>query len=82
MPIFLGVHDFGGPLTKEQAEDNWTRYSASAKKQGAKPWKVYFDLAEGKSWCLTEADSADVVNTAHNDENLPTKELHEVQKLS
>ena len=82
MTIFLGVHEFGGPLTQEQAEDNWKRYSAAATKMGATPKGVYFDIEHGRSWCITEADSADVVNSAHDEEHLPTKELIEVQKLT
>lgn len=81
MPVFLGVHDFGGALTKEQMEDNWNRYQEACKKHGAEAWKVYYNAEAGKSWCVTEAESADVVSAAHNDENLPTKELIEVQKL-
>jgi len=81
MPVFLGVHDFGKPITKEEMEGNWKRYQESAKKHGAEAWKVYYNAEAGKSWCITEAESADVVNAAHNDENLPTKELFEVEKL-
>lgn len=82
MPVFLGVHDFGKTLTKEQMEDNWKRYSESCKKHGAEAWKVYYNLEAGKAYCVTEAESANAVNAAHNDENLPTKELIEVQKLN
>ena len=82
MPVFLGVHDFGKPLTEEEIKDNWSRYQQSCEKHGAQAWKVYYNLEAGRSWCVTEAPSADVVNIAHNDENLPTKELIEVQKLS
>jgi len=81
MPVFLGVHDFGGPISKEQMEDNWKRYSESCKKHGAEAWKVYFNLEAGKAYCVTEAESADVVNTAHNEIDKPTKELIEVEKL-
>ena len=81
MPIFLGIHEFGEPLTQERMDDAWKRYSASCEKHGAKAHKVFYNLEAGRSWCITEADSADVVDAAHNDENLPTKEVIEVQKL-
>jgi hypothetical protein len=82
MAMFLGVHDFGEPLTQEKMDDAWMRYSASCEKHGAKAHKVFYNLEQGRSWCITEAESADVVNMAHNEEKLPTKELYEVQKLS
>lgn len=82
MPVFLGMHDFEKALTKEQMEDNWKRYSESAKLHGAEAWKVYYNLEAGRTWCVTEAKSAEDVNAAHNDVDLPTEELIEVQKLS
>ena len=82
MPVFLGIHDFGKVITKDEMEDKWKRYSESCKKHGAQAWKVYYTLEAGRSWCVTEAESADVVHAAHNDENLPTKELIEIQKLT
>jgi len=81
MAVFLGVHDFGAPLTEEEVKEKWGRYQQSCKKHGAQAWKLYYNAKEGRSWCITEAESADVVNAAHNDEDLPTKELFEVQKL-
>lgn len=81
MPVFLGVHDFGKPLSEEEMKDKWTRYSESCKKHGAEAWKVYYNTEAGKSWCVTEAESADAVNAAHGAVNLPTKELIEVKKL-
>lgn len=81
MPVFLGVHEFGGPITEADAKDKWERYSKSCKKHGAEAFKVYFNLESGRSWCITEAESKEVVDTAHNDENLPTKEVIEVQKF-
>jgi len=81
MPVFLGIHDFGGPLTEEEMKHNWEMYQESCKKHGAEAWKVYYNLEEGKVFCVTEAKSADDVNAAHNDIERPTKELHEVQKL-
>jgi hypothetical protein len=82
MPVFLGIHEFGEPLTQERMDDAWKRYSESCKKHGAKAWKVYYNLESGRTWCITEAESADVVDAAHNDESLPTKEVIEIQKLS
>lgn len=81
MPVFLGVHDFGSALTKEQMEDNWKRYNECCGKHGAEAWKVYYNAEAGKSWCITEAKSAADVDAAHAEANLPTKELYEVQKL-
>ncbi|HSX18310.1 MAG TPA: nickel-binding protein [Candidatus Saccharimonadales bacterium] len=81
MPIYLGVHDFGGPFTEDQMKANWAKYQESAKNHGATPHKVFYNAEEGKSYCITEAESADVVNEAHNAVDLPTKELHEVSKL-
>ncbi len=82
MAIFLGVHEFGEPISQEKMDDNWARYSESAQKHGAKAHKVFYNLEQGRSWCVTEAESADVVHAAHNDVELPTKDLIEVHKLS
>ena len=81
MAIFLGVHDFGSAMSEEQSKANWEKYSESARKHGAEPLKVFYNAGEGKAYCITEAESADVVNEAHNAVELPTKELHEVKKL-
>ncbi len=49
MPVFLGIHEFGEPLTQERMDDAWKRYSESCKKHDAKAWKVYYNLEQGKS---------------------------------
>jgi hypothetical protein len=82
MAMFLGVHEFGEPLTQEKMDDAWAKYSKSCMEHGCEAHKVFYNLAEGKSWCITEAESADVVNQAHNAVELPTKQLFEVSKLS
>jgi uncharacterized protein YaaR (DUF327 family) len=82
MAIFLGVHEFGERLTQEKMDENWAKYSNSCKEHGAQAHKVFYNLAEGKSWCITEAESADAVNEAHNAVELPTKQLFEVSKFS
>jgi hypothetical protein len=81
MPIFLGVHDFGGPFSDEEMQTNWDKYKESAKKHSAHAIAVYYDKEAGKSFCVTKAESAEMVNDAHNDVKLPTKELHQIQRL-
>jgi hypothetical protein len=81
MGIYLGVHDFGSPFSDEEMQANWDKYKESAKKHGAHAIAVYYDKEAGKSFCITKAESSDVVDQAHNDVELPTKELHQIQRL-
>jgi len=81
MPLFLGIHNVGRALTDEEIEDIWTRYKEAAKNHGAEGHKTFYNGAMGRAFCLTEADSAEDVDAAHADIDMPTNELIEVHKL-
>lgn len=81
MPIFLGTHDFKGEVTKEEMEEIWKNYSEACKKHGATGHKVFFNAESGRTWCITEAESAEAVTAAHNEVGKPTIELFEVEKI-
>ena len=81
MPIFLGVHDMGETISDEMAEESWSKYQKAAKKHGDEPWKTYYNAKEGRAFCITEAESAKVVQDAHDEAGVPVKEVIEVQKL-
>jgi uncharacterized protein DUF4242 len=81
MPVFLGIHEMGRSGTDEEVAKAWEAYKVACEKAGCKPWKAYYNAEQGRAWCVTEAASADEVQKAHDDAQVPIKEILEVKKL-
>lgn len=82
MATFLGVHDMNGPMEDQAVTKNWEAYKASCLKMGLSPKHAHTSAQRGKAFCITEADSADLVQKAHDDAQVPVNEIIEVQDLS
>ena len=81
MPLFLGIHEMGSPLEEGLAKESWQAYKAACQKAGGSPKHTHYNAAQGRAFCLTEAQSADVVQKAHDEANVPLKEVIEVKEL-
>lgn len=79
MATFLGVHDFGGPMEEGMGQKSWEKYKESCAKMGIKPIHAHLSDKAGRGYCLTEADSPEEVQKAHDDVGVPVKEIIEVQ---
>jgi hypothetical protein len=79
MATFLGIHDMGGSITNDKMGANWDAYKAACDKLGCSAIHVHYSAAQGRAFCLTEADSAEQVQKAHDAANVPLKELLQVQ---
>jgi len=82
MAQFLGIHNISKMLIDESKPiegDPWTAYKASCAKRGdCKALHVHFNEKAGKAFCVSEAESADVVRAAHADVNLALEDIIEV----
>jgi hypothetical protein len=79
MALFLGVHDMGQAMTDEQMKGSWEAYKAACDKRGCKGLRAHINAGQGKAYCLTEASSSNDVQAAHDDAQVPVKEIVEVQ---
>jgi hypothetical protein len=79
MAMFLGVHDMGGAVDDGTMGQNWSNYKAACANYGIKPLHVHFSGQKGRAYCVTEADSADQVQKAHQEAGAPPLEIIEVQ---
>ena len=79
MATFLGFHDMGGSTTDEAMGKNWGTYKAACDELGIKAQHVHFNAGAGRAFCVTEADSADQVQKAHQEAGVPLIEVLEVQ---
>lgn len=81
MSEFLGVHKIPSgtedAMSEDEIRDGFKKYKEAAAKLGLKASHVHISMEKGFAYCLTEADSADQVRTAH--ENIaPLEDVIEV----
>jgi hypothetical protein len=81
MATFLGIHDMGGPVADDGINSNWEAYKAACAALGITPKHAYSSAQQGKAYCVTEAGSAEQVQTAHDDAKVPVTEILEVKDL-
>jgi hypothetical protein len=81
MALFLGIHNMSGPTEDEAITGNWEKYKAACKDLGCSPVRAYSSGGAGKAFCVTEAESADMVQKAHDQANVPINEIIEVKEL-
>lgn len=81
MALFIGIHNMGGPVSDEAVANNWESYKAACTSLGCSPKHAHSNAGQGKAFCLTEADTADLVQKAHDNANVPVNEIIEVKEL-
>ncbi len=82
MAIFLGVHNMGNGVTEDMIAQSWEKYKAACVKAGLNAKHAHSTAVQGKAFCITEAESADAVQKAHDDAGVPVNEIFEVQDLN
>lgn len=79
MPQFLGIHDLGAPTDNATVEDGWSKYKKACSNHECRPLHVHYNVDAGRAFCVTEAESADQVQAAHDEAEVPLKEVLEVK---
>ncbi len=81
MALFMGIHDMGGEATDEAIEQSWSAYKEACVKLGCSPQHAHYNASLGRAYCITEADSADMVQKAHDDAQVAVSEVLEIKEL-
>ncbi len=81
MALFIGIHNMGNAMTDEMVKQTWESYKAACSKLGCSAKHAHASAEQGRAFCLTEADSADMVQKAHDEANVPVNEVLEVIDL-
>ena len=71
----------GAGTTDDKAVQSWTAYKEGCAKVGCQPKHAHYSTEQGKGYCITEADSADMVQKAHDEANVPVDEVVENKDL-
>ena len=66
MAIYLGIHSGIEEMPEEKVDGAWEMYKDSCAKLDLKTHKMYYNLSEGKAFCVTEAPSKEKVQEAHD----------------
>ncbi|MDP2685013.1 MAG: hypothetical protein Q8P20_08335 [bacterium] len=66
MGLYIGVHS-GINMPEDKVDGAWATYKASCENLDLQAHKLYYNVAEGKAYCITEASSKDEVVKAHED---------------
>ncbi|HSX27463.1 MAG TPA: nickel-binding protein [Patescibacteria group bacterium] len=82
MALFIGLHTMGEGMTEDMARQSWESYKAACAKLGLSPQHAHISTQQGKAFCITEADSADSVQKAHDEAKVPIDEVMEVKDLT
>lgn len=84
MALYLGVHS-GINMPKDKVDGAWAKYKDSCANLDLEAHKLYYNVAEGKAFCITEAPSKEEVVKAHENivSDKPAGDLHiiEVQTI-
>jgi hypothetical protein len=81
MPIFLGVHeapDAADPAAGTSMRDSWEAYCKAAIGMGLQPLGAVASIERGIGFCQTDASTIDEVKKAHEEANVPLKDVYEV----
>lgn len=80
MAIYLGVHS-GIKMPEDKVDGAWAKYKASCENLDLKAHKLYYNVKEGKAYCITEASSKEKVIEAHENivSDKPAGDLHIVE---
>lgn len=64
MAIYLGIHS-GIEMPEDQVDGAWAKYKESCENLYLKAHQLYYNVSEGKAYCITEAPSEEKVKEAH-----------------
>lgn len=75
MSLFLGVHDAGEPLGEEEIKNSWNSYKNACQNHNCQPLRAHYNAEQGRAFCVTEAQSVEDVEAAHEEAQVPLKEV-------
>ncbi|HSX44494.1 MAG TPA: nickel-binding protein [Candidatus Saccharimonadales bacterium] len=78
MAIYLGIHNMGVAMAEDKMQGSWEAYKSACAKLGMSAKHCHMSPEQGKAFCLTEADSADLITMAHDEAGVPVDEVIEV----
>ena len=81
MALFLGVHEMGEATTDDAVQSSWSSYKTACGNHNCQPLRAHYNAQQGRAFCVTEAPSTDKVRAAHEEANVPLKEVIEVKVL-
>lgn len=81
MALFLGIHDMGGPISEESIQNSWSSYKKACGNHNCQPLHAHVGAEHGKAFCITEAQSVQDVQAAHDEAKVPVKEVIPVKDL-
>jgi len=67
MPLFMDVHNLEGGVTVDAVAEAHKKDLETQGAHGVSYLKYWVDEADGKIFCLVEADSAEDANTVHRE---------------
>jgi len=81
MSLYIGIHS-NIKMPEDKVDGAWGGYKASCENLNLKAHRLYYNVSEGKAYCITEASTKEEVVKAHQD--VPAKpngelEIFEVQ---
>lgn len=80
MAEFLGVHKLDPSMSEADVVAGFETYKETATKMGLKPLHAHVSMEKGFAYCLTEANSAEEVQKAHEGA-APLADVVEVKTL-
>ena len=75
MALFLGVHEGGELLSEDDVKTSWDRYKNACGNHNCRPLRSHYNAEQGRAFCVTEAESAQNVEAAHQEAEVPLKEV-------
>jgi hypothetical protein len=81
MAVFIGIHNLGGPKEDSLIKASWNAYKEACGKRSIKGIRVDYNAEKGIAHCITEANSEQEVNEAHQDTKMMPQEIFEIKTL-
>ncbi len=72
----------GSAVDDEAIQQNWEKYKETCAKAGLSAKHAHASATKGRAYCITDADSVESVQKAHDDANVPVNEIIEVKDLT
>ena len=66
MGLFIGLHS-GMKMPENKVDGAWNTYKSSCDNLKIMAHKLYYNVDEGKAYCITKANSKEEVVQAHED---------------
>lgn len=82
MAMFVGVHTMGTSMPEDKMKESWESYKVACAKAGLTAKHAHMNAEQGKAFCVTEANSSEEVQKAHEAAGVPVNEIIEVKDFN